>query len=529
MSAPAHIEGVPQAMPRIVLRWCSLQGWSRNLLCIALGIGVTLALPPIYFLPLLCISFPALLWMTQSAPRWQRAFWDGWLFGMGNFITGLYWITNALLVDADAFGWLAPFAVVGISAVLSLYIAGVGVVLYHTRHLNVVQRVLIAAMAWCLAEWLRGHLFTGFPWNLLGYVWGFSDVTVQPVAWLGVYGLGMVTVLLAFLPVLWWARNTDAYCYPRRSILGILLCALTLFAMGAMRLPEGPSPVVKDVKVRVVQGNIQQAMKWDPEQRIRNIRTYADLSHAPGMDKVTILVWPESAVTIPFHSGDGLAKELAMLLPERSVLVTGNTRVEGSREQGNLRIYNSLKVLNSAGEIEVAYDKHKLVPFGEFVPFRSILPLDKITPGAIDFSPGPVPSPIAVDGLPMFWPLICYEAVFPDLAGGAHPAWILNITNDAWFGDSTGPYQHFTMTRMRAVEHGVALVRAANTGISAIIDPYGRLIQKLSLNTHGFIDSSLPSALAQPPLYDRFGNVVVWLMMFALGLLMVFQPSRSAS
>lgn len=511
----------------IARQFQALQGYWRNAAAFLLGVGATMALPPLYIIPFLFISLPGLVWMVQSAGRPRRAFLDGWCFGLGYYCFGLYWISNALLVDADKFGWMVPFAVAGLSTGFALYNGLVTLVLYRFRSLDALRFALMAAVLWTVGEWIRGHFLTGFPWNLLGYVWTVSDASMQSAAWFGAYGLTLLTVLFALLPVIYadkdaaWRSSGD-----RVLSLSILLLPMLLIAFGYGRLQHAENVEMPGVNLRVVQANIEQSLKWDPDKRIESIKKHLSLSHSTGFEKVTHVIWPESAMTTMFESGDVWAQQLAHAVPENGLLLTGVTRMEGEAGSPNFHLFNSMKALNKKAEVVLSYDKYKLVPFGEFVPLRKYLPLDKVTPGAYDFSSGPFPAAIGSAELPLVWPLICYEAIFPDLASSVHPAWILNITNDAWFGQSTGPYQHFAMARMRAVEHGVALVRAANTGISAVVDPYGRVLQQLPLGVTGVIDSKLPASLPHATLYDRFGEYILLLLLYILGLCVLIKPHK---
>lgn len=513
----------------IARQFQALHGYWRSAAAFLLGVGATMALPPLYVIPFLFVSLPGLVWMVQSANRPRRAFFDGWFFGFGYHCFGLYWISNSLLVDADKFGWMVPFAIGGIAGVAAVYNGFITLALYRFRRLDALRFALMAAILWTLGEWVRGHFLTGFPWNLLGYVWTVSDVSMQSAAWFGAYGLTLLTVLFALLPVIYADSDSSMRSSGERTVsLFILLLPLLLIVLGYGRLQHAQNVAIPEVNLRIVQANIAQSMKWDPDKRMEAIKKYLSLSRSTGFEKVTHVIWPESAMTTMFESGDIWAQQLAQVVPEKGLLLTGVTRMEGKPDMPDFHLYNSLKALDKNAQVVFSYDKYKLVPFGEFVPLRNYLPLDKVTPGAYDFSSGAFPSAIGSAKLPLVWPLICYEIIFPDLANGAHPAWILNITNDAWFGDSTGPYQHFAMARMRAVEHGVALVRAANTGISAVVDPYGRVLQQLPLGATGVIDSKLPASLPHATLYDRFGELVVLVLLYILGLCVLINPSKRA-
>jgi apolipoprotein N-acyltransferase len=303
-----------------------------------------------------------------------------------------------------------------------------------------------------------------------------------------------------------------------------LFCAMVGFASlmgyGAVRLHQNPTAYEPDILLRVVQANIPQTLKWDKNAEMGNLQKHITLSLSDGYSKVTHLIWPESAMTFRLEQGGFWTGELAKIVPPQGALVTGVVRVERTEDGALAHLFNSLNVLRSNGDISAVYDKRKLVPFGEYVPLRSVLPLDKITPGGQDFSSGTYGGAVAMHGAPDFRPQICYEAIFPWLSADAYPHWILNITNDGWFGLSTGPHQHFEMTRMRAVEQGVPLIRAASGGISASVDAYGRVLKSLPLNTHGVLDTALPKPAAAPTLYGRYGQGVLLLSVAGIGLLL---------
>lgn len=484
-------------------------GHWRNVLALFFGVCATLTLPPFFLLPFLPVAFCGLYWLVIAAPNARRAAYDGWWFGFGMFAVGLYWIANALLVDADQFGWLVPFAALGIPAVLGLLTALTMMCFYRMRGTAGGFRSLwMFALFWLGGEWVRGHVLTGFPWNLSGYAWSFSETTLQLYSFFGVYITGFFTVLLALVPALLASQARHS----RKMACAMSALFLAVLGAGYMRVAHAPRENVPGVMLRIVQPSIAQKLKWDPEYLMEGLQKTAKLSLSAGKEQVTHMIWPESAMPFPFVSGDIWAHRLAEMTPPGGALLTGVTRMRGSPEAHNLRIFNSLQAVDSRGEVVMTYDKVKLVPFGEFVPFRSFLPIEKITHGTMDFSPGKPGKNYKVLGLPPLRPLICYESIFPALSDGAYPAWLLNVTNDAWFGDSSGPRQHLEMARARAVEQGVPLVRAANTGISAVVDAYGRILKQLPLNVTGVIDSPLPQPAIQPTIFTLYGKYLTILL-----------------
>lgn len=494
----------------LAARISGLAGWRRNATAFLLGAFAVAAQPPVSALPVLIVSFTGLVWLLDGAGRPRRAFIDGWMFGAGYFAAGLYWISNALLVDADRFGWLIPIALGGLSLGLGLF-NGCAALLARRFWSDRRSRVLLLAVSWTFFEWLRGVVLTGFPWNPIGNVWVAVPQVLQTASWAGVYGLSALTVLAAacFACVAQPSPGRWRAAFSGTAVLAI--CAVAGFA----RLSDASDAGVDGIQLRVVQPNISQQDKWRPEKRAENYALHLELSRRRGDGKVTHVIWPETAA--PFGVTTDTARRALMraAVPPGGLLITGAPRFRF--ENGRLaQIWNSLVAVDETGSVAAVYDKHHLVPFGEYMPFRDILPLDKITAGALDFSRGPGLATIRAPGLPPFSPLICYEVIFPSavVRGDDRPDWILNLTNDGWFGISAGPHQHFASARLRAVEEGLPVVRAANTGISAVIDPYGRVVSQLALGTRGVLDSHLPLPAAGLTMYSRFGN-------FAPGFLLV--------
>jgi len=498
------------------------RGWKRNVAAFVCGVLATLTLAPFFLFPLIIPAFTGLLLLLGGAPSHKRAFWDGWWWGWGFYITGLYWFCVALLTDPEKFAWLIPFALFGVTAVIAIYC---GIACWITSRLRLagLTRIFVFSVVWTCVEVARGHLFTGFPWNLAGYSFGFSDVTLQMAALIGAYGLTWFAVLLG---------GSFAALGQKRGAAFILII-WGLFAVGAGwgawrlseadKIPESER-YVPGVMLRLVQANISQFHKWDPKLQMQGLQEFVRLTKSPGLEKVTHIIWPETAVPYTIKAGSPLLRMLGASIPEGKILITGALRDEG--EGDRWRVWNSLMALNHDGSIVGVYDKTRLVPFGEFLPFRSLLPKSWLTPvGDTDFSRGAVPHTLEWPGLPPIYPLICYEAIFPELgiASGERPQLLLNVTNDAWFGTSTGPYQHFHMARMRAVEEGIPLVRVANTGISAVVDGFGRIISVLSLDKQGIIDVRLPKARQAYTTYNIFNNIFIQLLLFITVLLILRQ------
>jgi apolipoprotein N-acyltransferase len=482
----------------------SLAGWRRNVLATVLGAAASVALPPVHALPLLLVAFSGLMWQLEGARRGRSAFAVGWWFGFGHFAIGLYWIAHALLVDAARFGWMIPFAIGGLAAGFGIFtgLAGMAVRLARGRG---VSGVLLLAIAWTAAEWLRGHVLTGFPWNLIGTSWAAIPAMMQPAALIGLYGLGLLTVAIAAMPATLARRGAGL----SQRWIGTAAAAAVLatgWSYGSLRLAAAGDDVVPGVRLRLVQPDVPQSLKWDPALREQHFQQTLALSRAPGFEQRTHIIWPEAAVPFILAEDTPHRVALATAVPANGLVITGGLRV--ARPSGGVQVWNSLLAIDGGGAIVAAYDKFHLVPFGEYVPLRGVLPIEKITPGNVDFSAGPGPVTLALPGLPKASPLICYEIIFPAavVSPTERPQWLLNVTNDAWFGISSGPYQHFAAARFRAVEEGMPLVRAANNGVSAIADSYGRITTSLDLGRSGVVDGDLPRAIAAP-LYAQLGDL----------------------
>ncbi|MBV8936020.1 MAG: apolipoprotein N-acyltransferase [Alphaproteobacteria bacterium] len=504
-------------------------GWRRYGLAFLLGICASAALPPVDLTPMILVAFTGLIWLDDGSVGPWGSFRLGYVFGFGFFVSGLYWIAAAMFVDIASFWWLVPVAALGLPAAFALYI---GAALLATNlavtylRLPAAARIFAFAVAWTIAECVRGHAFTGLPWNLIGYVWsgGFPGaiLMLQSVSVVGIYGLSFLTVLTASLPALLGATSLAPLSRTRRCApaiaAGLFVAVPSL--LGAIRLAATPT-VETGVFLRVVQPSIPQTMKWDPAAAQHNFRLLLDLSSARTTRKLAAVLWPEAAT--PFLLGRDAyhRREAAGVVPEHGYLITGAVRTNPPPDRLT-QVWNSVEAVDENADIVARYDKAHLVPFGEYVPLRDVLPLQKITPGTLDYSAGPGPRTIDLPGLPPFAPLICYEVIFPGAIVDEHdrPAWILNVTNDAWYGRSSGPYQHFAIARTRAVEEGLPLVRVANNGVSGIVDEVGRVVARIDLDTVGYADLPLPAVAVAPTLYARYGD---WLLLalLCLGLLPV--------
>ncbi|THD65583.1 MAG: apolipoprotein N-acyltransferase [Bradyrhizobium sp.] len=509
----------------IILSW----GWKRAAIAFVAGALSTLAMAPFNAWPVLFLTFPAMVWLIDGAGagRWRgvpAAAMTGWWFGLGYFVPGLYWIGYAFLVDAPTFAWLMPLAVLGLPAYLALFTA-FGFALARLVWTTDASRVIALAASLTVSEWLRGHILTGFPWNTFGYALTEPLALAQTASLIGLWGLTFLGVAIFASPAVLIDGNSSG----RRPWIAPAMALSLLIAMGifgAARLGLHPTSEVANVRLRIMQPNLQQDVRFNYSAKADVMQKYLTLSdrasgpQSTGVRDASILVWPESA--FPFfltREADAMA-QIADLLPKGTILITGSVRAPDLPPGTKVtRAYNSIYAIDHDGSVLSVYDKLHLVPFGEYLPFQDLMEklgfvqLTKVQGG---FIPGVHRKPMDVPNAPRVLPLICYEAIFPgDVATGAdRPGWIINLTNDGWFGISTGPYQHLQQARLRAIEQGLPLVRAANTGISAVIDPMGRIVARLGLGLEGVLDSSLPSAIP-PTIYARTGNIPAALIVAA--------------
>ena len=510
-----------------ILAW----GWRRRLIALFAGASGALALAPLDLWPLIVIPMTIAVWLVDGAlgdsplRRFRAAFAAGWWWGFGFFLAGLWWLGAAFLVEADKFAWAMPLGVVALPAFLALFPA-LGFGLARLAWPMGAGRILVLAVALALTEWLRGHVFTGFPWNVYGMMLAGQIHLAQSASLVGLYGLTLFAIALAAAPAtLGTGPTTTARI---RAPLIALAVLGGLFAYGVWRIPAQPSPMVAGVKLRIMQPNLSQDAKFNSragEAILNGYLALSDRATGPqtlGLQNVTHLIWPESAFPFLLGRTPQALSRIAAALPPGVTLITGAARA-GEMLPGEARppIYNSVQIVDSDGSILASYDKNHLVPFGEYLPplfddlIRSVgLSQFVAIPGG--FSSGVQRLPLAIAGLPPAAALICYEAIFPGQVAttGPRAGWMLNLTNDGWFGITSGPYQHLSQARLRSIEEGQPLVRAANTGVSAVIDAYGRTIASLPLGQAGVLDAGLPQNIPET-VYSRFGD---WLF-FALAAL----------
>jgi apolipoprotein N-acyltransferase len=500
----------------IILAW----GWKRALIALVAGALSALAMAPFNAWPILFLTFPVMVWLIDGAGAGRArgipaAALAGWWFGLGYFVPGLYWIGYAFLVDASTFAWLLPFAILGLPAYLALFTAfGFGLArLIWTRDGS---RLLALAAALTVGEWLRGHVLTGFPWNAFGYALTEPLALAQTGSLIGLWGLTFLCIAIFASP----AVLIDGSSRGRKPWIAPVLAVLTLVAMGifgVLRLTQSPTTFT-NVKLRIMQPNLQQDVRFNYSAKAEVMQKYLTLSdrasgpQSTGVRDINVLIWPESA--FPFfltREPDAMA-QIADLLPKGTVLITGAVRAPDLPPGVKItRAYNSIYVIDHDGSVLSVYDKLHLVPFGEYLPYQDLmekLGFEQLTKVQGGFIPGTVRRTLEIPNAPRALPLICYEAIFPGnvAARDDRPGWIVNLTNDGWFGISTGPYQHLQQVRLRAIEEGLPVARAANTGISTVIDPMGRVVAELGLGLEGVLDSRLPSVIS-PTIYTKIRDI----------------------
>ena len=511
----------------VILSW----GWRRRAIAFASGAIGALAMPPFSLFATLVAPLSVAVWLIDgSADRGdgrrtvaglRAAFGAGWWWGFGYFVAGLWWVGTACLVDAERFAWALPLSVLALPAGLAIF-PGFGFVLARLLWSPGPTRVLALAVGLGVSEWARCTLFTGFPWNDLGMSLGANPTLAQVASLVGLHGLTLVAIAIFAAPATLWRIGESRFVFAPTVLAALAL--LLIAGFGVLRLRAPTSSTVPGIKIRLIQPDISQGASFAPENRDTILRRYLALSGSStsgGMRDVTHLIWPESAFPFILSRDAQALGDIAEFLRSGATLVTGAARVElnGGREPS---YYNSIEVLDRRGLSGERYDKRHLVPFGEYLPFEGWLEKAGLSqfvqvPGG--FTPGTGRRMLQIPGLPAAMPLICYEAIFPieigdAFSGARRPDWMLNLTDDAWFGLTPGPYQHYAQARLRAIELGLPLVRVANSGISAVVDGLGREMVFAPLGAEAAVDFELPKPL--PSTWQaRFGSLGAGLMAIA--------------
>lgn len=503
------------------------QGWRRALIAALAGAFGALAMAPFDIWPAMIIPMTLAVWLLDGAASGETRFsmgslraaaLIGWFWGFGYFVAGLWWLGAAFLVEADKFAALMPLGVIGLPAALAFFPC-FGFVLARLLWSAGWARIFALGVGLGASEALRATILTGFPWNAPGMALGGTLLLAQSASIFGLFGLNLLAIILFGAPAL--------MIEPKTRRLAVLLPVLGLAALalyGSVRLSLTPTEWVKGVKLRIMQPNIPLDDHFRPENRMAILQKYLSLSdraksaQSGGINDVTHLIWPESPFPAVLSRDAEMLSAIGQFLPAQTTLITGAVRMEQSPAEPQPHYFNAMQVLASGGSIIASYDKVHLVPFGEYLPLESSLRALGLTqfvqmPGG--FEAGTWNKPLKIPNLPLAVPAICYEAIFPSeiIANGPRAELIINITNDTWFGRTPGPYQHLALARLTALSTGLPLVRAANSGVSAVIDPAGRILDSLPLNVADVLDSPLPKALGQT-IFARFGAYPAALLYF---------------
>lgn len=498
------------------------KGWIVRLMAVGLALaaggGAALAHPP-WSIWIGLAGYPLLMVLLDRTVSVRGAAGLGWLAGFSYFFVSCWWVAEAFLVNPDQ-AWMAPFAGSLLPAGLALFWAATGAAYHYVARGRGVQRVFLFAALFGVFEWLRGHVLGGLPWNPAGATWPAGSAPSQVAAYIGVYGLGLVTVLAVATLGLPAGPGRWKVKLGYLVLGGVLIVGL--FLGGAARLSTAQVRLTPTM-VRIIQPDVDQQSKWEPDQFEAVVRRYTNLTASQSGARPDVIVWPEGA--LPITANEALSSWVGQAL-DRSVepgqtLIAGFSRAEADPD-GETRYFNSLIVMHDDGQLRVTglYDKYRLVPFGEFLPLGELMSatgLRALVHVPADFSPGPRPRPIDIAGAPRAQPLICYESLYPGFTStqGGRPGWIVNISNDAWFGRTSGPRQHLNLAAYRAIETGLPMVRATPTGVSALIDPWGRTGPHLEPGESGVLDVRLPEP-TMATLYSKIGDFSLAIVLTAL-------------
>lgn len=516
-------------MERLAGKVMLLSGTRRALTAFLAGVAGVLALPPFGFFAALFVSFTLLVWLLDGASgapeagflrRLAPAFRIGWFFGFGYFVGGLWWLGNALLVEADAFAWALPLAVFGLPAFLAIYY-GIAAALARLLWSDGMGRIAALAFAFGVGEWLRGTLFTGFPWNAVGYGIMPVPLLMQSSGIVGIAAMNALAVFVFAAPALLGTRRGRGIGL---SLAVLLFAAHVGYGYYALNLP---APDDDSTVVRLVQPVIDQAMKLDDTARAEIFERHLALSVAKpegGGRRPDIIVWPETSIPFILTDNPDALVRIAAVLDDDQILIAGAVRTESAGSGKAPRYYNSIYAIDGKGQIIGAADKVHLVPFGEYMPFAEVFESFGVSAVAMPggFSAAREHQLLTVRGKGLY-PLVCYEAIFPSEINGAGKtaAALLNVTNDAWFGNTPGPYQHFLQARLRAVERGMPLIRAANNGISAVVDAKGQVVSGLAYDVPGFVDATLPGKFAPTERATRQNRAFLIALSILLGTALI--------
>jgi apolipoprotein N-acyltransferase len=482
------------------------------------GLLSSLAFAPLFFLPTLFL-FSYLIYKLSLSKNYLETMKISFLFGFGHFITSLYWISFALFVYIDEFWWLIPFSLFGLPLFFSSFFVGASLISHNFRKYHFYP--IIFSLSFLFMEWVRSFLFTGFPWNVLSYSIAFSNILAQFFSIVGIYGMSFAILYIS---------TSGFYIYKkqyREFFINFIISISLIVSMsfyGYFRLKNNSTEFM-NIKVRLVQPSIKQSDKWDEKEFWNNLESHIQLSQHKA-DKLDIIIWSESAMIAPFEIKLVQDRITNLLKETSSILITGGISYSDFLKD-NSEIYVSLygiDIEKSETKKIFEYYKSHLVPFGEYIPFKNILNMKKITKGMVDYTSGKRKILYLNKYNLKINPLICYESIFPDLVRDnmQDADIIINVTNDSWYGNSSGPYQHFYMNKIRAIENGIGMLRSSNNGISAIIDPVGRVINSLSINEISFIDNYIPKKLNNRTIYSQYGDIVALIFIILILLIHYF-------
>lgn len=519
-----------------------------------LGVFSTLAMPPVALWPILFVTFPLFIWLVDGAlfaqspnndtpskrKKIKHVFLLSWGFGFGYFVVSLYWLGSSFLVEPEKFAWALPFAVTLLPLFLGLFYA-IPLAIASLFWTKGTERLVLFSLAIFSGDWLRSHILTGFPWNLIGHSLTGQLELMQSVTLFGLYGLSAIAALIFSTPAILMSPSTSKSKVVSLARISPLffsaIMLIGLYGYGAYRLEQvGPTNYLKDIEVVLIQPNISQRDKVDHKKRPNVLLKTIELTEKlPPLDQTEgmhrLIIWPETAIPFALNRAPAILKRLDEMLEPGSTLISGAFHVENNQDiksSNNYQVYNSLFVVSNLGEIKNIYDKNHLVPFGEYLPFPQLfrkIGLQAIADERGGFKIGPEPKPVHLEKAPPFLPSICYEAIFPlsekTITTGAK--WLLNISNDGWFGNTVGPHQHLHQVRLRSVETGLPMIRSVNGGISAIFDGVGREVEKSSLNKSSVIRVKLPKNIA---LAKNIIPNVVWSLLILLTFFVLISTEK---
>ena len=466
------------------------------------------------------VALCVLVWLIDASQNGKEALALGWMFGFAHFSIGLFWISSSFEFQAGMPRWVGFIAVVGLAVYLAIY-PSLALWLAYRFWSRAPTRVLILGSFWTAAEWLRGHLFTGFPWNMVAQIWSDTPVVLQSLRVGGAYTLTLLTVTLFASAAL----VADASASARRLLWVAAALGAMVVADGWWRLQGASLNDAAGLRVHIVQADVRQDVEADPERQLAILELYEGMTAAALRERgVAPVIWPETAVEYDIEGDRPSRLRLAQTIDQSGLLILGAVGQRLGPGGEFIGARNSLIVLDGRGAVRAVYDKTRLVPFGEYLPAANLLSglgLSSVAAGNSRFLAGTGAVTLA-PGIARFSPAICYEIIFPGavVPSGTRPDWILNISNDAWFGETWGPHQHFAQARLRAVEEGLPVVRSTPTGISGVIDPYGRVIARTHLSERVVLSAIVPQALVRTP-YAIAGDwifLALWAAFGGIGL-----------